>query len=83
MSEGPSEFLSEFLLTPRIRPSQLRGDGGMAVLAALMASRRGRTRWGRAAGLRAPRMTKFLLGGVAWQAVVVNDGRIVGVEVVV
>ena len=55
VSEGPSEFLSEFLLTPRIRPSQLRGDGGMAVLAALMASRRGRTRWGRAAGLRAPR----------------------------
>ena len=42
MSEGPSEFLSEFLLTPRIRPSQLRGDGGMAVLAALMASKRGR-----------------------------------------
>ena len=46
-------------LTPQFAGPPVRrirsGDGGMAVLAALMASRRGRTRWGRAAGLRAPR----------------------------
>ena len=52
----PLKFSVSSSIPQRIRPSQLSSDGGMAVLAALMASRRGRTRWGRAAGLRAPRL---------------------------
>ena len=51
----PLKFSVSSWVPQRIRPSKLSSDGGMAVLAALMASRRGRTRWGRAAGLRAPR----------------------------
>ena len=38
MVRGASEFISEFLTAPANPPSQLSGDGEMAVLAALLAS---------------------------------------------